>query len=321
MTPPSDPSSAEERPYDVLVIGELNVDIILRGDVEPRFGQVEKLVDDMTLTPGSSAAIFAAGACKMGLRVLYVSVVGDDLLGHYMRDALRQVGVDDRHVAVDPALKTGATLILAKDDDRGMLTYLGSIAHVSARHLPPDWAALARHLHVASPFLLTALRPDLPGIMGAAKEAGMTVSLDTNWDPDETWLLDGFFDHLDLFLPNDAELRAISGEEDLDAALERMAARVPTVAVKCGAEGAMGAQGDVRERVAAYPVVVRSTTGAGDTFDGAFLAGWLRGEPLRRCLELGNAAGALTTTEVGGFNGQPTWEEALRFIAAHKDGA
>jgi ribokinase len=96
-----------------------------------------------------------------------------------------------------------------------------------------------------------------------------------------------------------------------------MAALAPTVAVKCGAEGAMGAQGDARERVAAYPVVVRSTTGAGDTFDGAFLAGWLRGEPLRRCLELGNAAGALTTTEVGGFNGQPTWEEALRFIAAH----
>ncbi|MFH1085346.1 MAG: carbohydrate kinase family protein, partial [Chloroflexota bacterium] len=76
------------RPYDLLVVGELNVDLILTGDVVPQFGQVEKLLDDMTLCAGSSCAIFAAAAAKMGLRVLYASVVGDDAFGRFMLDAL-----------------------------------------------------------------------------------------------------------------------------------------------------------------------------------------------------------------------------------------
>ncbi|MBC7234424.1 MAG: sugar kinase [Chloroflexi bacterium] len=307
-----------KRPYDVIVIGELNVDIILRGDVAPRFGQAEKLVDDLELCAGSSAAIFAASASKMGLRVLYISVVGDDVLGHYMLAALRGAGVDASRVRVDATLKTGATVVLAKADDRAMLTYLGSISAVSARDLPADWASLARHFHVASPFLLSALRPDLPRLMAEAKSAGMTVSLDTNWDPDETWSLEGFFEFLDLFMPNDAELRAISGCDNLEEALATMATRVPLVVVKLGAEGALAVRGQERVHAPAYPVKVISTTGAGDTFDGAFLAAWLRGKSLQRCLELGNAAGALTTTQVGGFNGQPTWEEAERFIALHR---
>lgn len=63
-----------------------------------------------------------------------------------------------------------------------------------------------------------------------------------------------------------------------------------------------------------YRVPVVDTTGAGDTFDGGFLAAWLRGKPLRRCLEMGCACAAGTIGRPGGMNGQPTWEEALRLV-------
>ncbi|MBN1401045.1 MAG: carbohydrate kinase family protein [Anaerolineae bacterium] len=304
------------RPYDLLVVGELNVDIILTGDVVPRFGQVEQWCDDLTVTPGSSAAIFAAAAAKMGLRVLYVSRVGDDPFGQLMVSALRGASVDVSRVSVDPSIKTGATLIFSRGQDRAMITYPGSIAAVTDADVPSELYGLARHLHVASPFLLTGLRTHMPEMMRAAQAAGLTVSLDTNWDPEGAWALEGFFDHLDVFLPNENELLAITRADDLDEAIAQMASKVPLLVVKRGERGALGVCDEERLDVPAYPTTVADTTGAGDTFDGGFLAGWLRGEPLRRCLRLGAACAALTIRQTGGFNGQPTWEEAEALTSA-----
>ncbi len=302
------------KPYDLLVVGEANVDLIVTGDVVPRFGQVEKLVDDLTICAGGSAPIFCAAAAKLGLKVLFASVVGDDAFGHFMLDALRGAGVETSCVRVDPAIKTGATIHLSTGRDRAMLTYLGSIAAVTPELVSPAWYAQARHLHIVSPFLLTGLRPAMPAMMRAARQAGMTVSLDTNWDPQERWELPGFFDALDVFLPNEQELCAIAGERDLERAVAAMRTRVPVLVVKRGAQGAWAVRGAEREEVPAFAVQVVDTAGAGDSFDAGFLAGWLRGRPLRECLLLGAACGGLTTTQVGGFNGQPTWEEALATV-------
>ena len=150
------------RDYDLLVVGELNPDLILKGNVDPEFGQVEKLVDDFTVAPGGSSSIFAASAARMGLKVLYASRVGDDVFGHYMIDALQAIGIDTRYVSVDPEIKTGATVILSRGEDRAMLTYLGSLGVISQQDVDPAWFSRVRHLHVASPFLLTGLRPYMP---------------------------------------------------------------------------------------------------------------------------------------------------------------
>lgn len=301
-----------QRPYDVLVVGELNVDIIVSGDVVPQFGQVEKLVDDVTVCAGASGAIFAACASRMGLRVLYCSVVGPDPFGHFMIEALRDVGVDTSHVRIDETIKTGVGIQLSTGHDRAMLTYLGSIAAVSAMDVPAHFYRLARHLHVVSPFLLTGLRSAMPEIMRAAREKGMTVSLDTNWDPSESWEIGDLLEHVDLFLPNENELKAIAQCPDLIKASQIIKQRIPTLAIKRGSLGAMAVCANERASLPALKVDVVDTTGAGDSFDGGFLAGWLRGEPLEMCLALGVVCGSLTTTAVGGFNGQPTWDVAAR---------
>jgi len=306
-----------EKPWDLMIVGELNADILLTGDVTPEFGQVEKIIDDVSICAGSSSGIFAAQAAKLGLRVLLASRVGDDLLGHYMLHELEQAGVDTRHVSVDPAIKTGATVILSRGQDRAMLTFLGSIAAVGPAEVQDGWYAQVRHLHVASPFLLASLRPHLPEMMRRAHEAGATVSLDTNWDPAGVWALPGFFEHLDVFLPNQEELMAISGRQTFSEAVDAMTARVPVVAVKMGGEGAIGARrgtpSDPPElvHVAALPVDVVDTTGSGDSFDAGFLAGWLRGQPFAECLALGVACGGLTAARAGGFSGQPGYDVAM----------
>ncbi len=298
--------------FDVLVVGDLNADLVLSGDVAPAFGQAEKLVEDASLTIGSSAGIFACGAARLGLRTALAGVAGADEFGDFMRRALEGRGVDTSAVVVDPRLKTGLSVILSRGGDRAILTYAGSIKRLSLEHLDLAQLGRARHLHLAAYFLLDALRPDVPRLFAAARAAGLTTSLDTNYDPAQRWdgELEEVLRHTDVFLPNEVEASAITGEAEPRAALDALARRLPTVALKLGAEGALARRGTDVASTAALPGAVVDTTGAGDSFDAGFLRGWLDGWPLERCLRLACACGSLCTRAAGGTTGQPTLDEA-----------
>jgi sugar/nucleoside kinase (ribokinase family) len=312
------------RDFDIVVVGELNADLILRGDVTPVFGQVEKLIDDATLTLGSSSGIFACGAASLGLRVAFIGKVGDDEFGRFVKRNLEAKGIDTRGVVVDPGIKTGLTVIFSRgsgpsqggSDDRALLTYAGSIAALRYAEVDQTLLARSRHLHLGSYFMLDALRPDVPQLFAAAHNLGLTVSLDTNYDPTEQW--DGglaeALKHTDVFLPNETELCAIARQADPAAALGVLAGRVPLVAAKLGARGALGQRGTERAEAGPLPVKVVDTTGAGDTFDGGFLYGYLAGWPLARALRLACICGSLSTRTVGGTTGQPSLREALAHL-------
>ena len=88
------------KPFDILVAGEINPDLILSGNVEPNFGQVEQLVDSAILTIGSSSAIFSCGAARLGLKVAFIGKCGDDVFGRFMLDEMRKRNVDVGNVIV-----------------------------------------------------------------------------------------------------------------------------------------------------------------------------------------------------------------------------
>jgi len=304
--------------YDVLVLGEINVDLILRADeIAPVFGQ-ELLVDDATLTMGSSCVIFACGAVRLGLRVGFAGIVGDDEFGRFMLREMKARGIDVEPVIVDPAIKTGITVSLSTATDRALLTHLGSIAALAPERVERALFEQARHVHVGSYFLQTGLRDGLPNLLAEARARGLTVSLDTGWDPDEKWngSLQETLAQTDVFLPNGVEAPAISGEPDVEAALSTLAKRTPLVAVKLGAEGAIARRGEEIVRAAPPAVQVVDTTGAGDSFDAGFVCGYLKGWPLERTLRLACACGSLATRYPGGTNGQPTLDEALELMDA-----
>lgn len=305
--------------FDVLVVGEMNADLILQGNETPTYGQVEKLLDDATLTIGSSGCIFACGAARLGLRVAYVGKVGDDHFGRFMLAALQARGIDVSGVVVDPALKTGLTVILARGHDRALLTYLGALNALRFDEIDPALLARARHLHMGSYYLLDALKPDAARLFAQARKLGLTTSLDTNYDPSERWQ-DGIHDLLsvtDIFLPNEAELRGITRSDDINAALSQIARQVPMVAVKRGAHGALARQGEQDARAKVLPVQVVDTTGAGDSFDAGFVYGFLAGWALADTLRFAAACGSLSTRAVGGTGAQPTLDEALLHIGAN----
>ena len=301
------------KPFDLIVVGDVNADLVLSGDVTPVFGQVEKLLDDASLVIGGSATIFACGAARLGLRVAFVGKVGDDVFGHFMLDALNRRGIDTTGIVRDPVVKTGLTVILSRVHDRAMLTYAGTIGALRYDEIDLEIFELARHIHMGSYFLLENLLPDVPRLFAAAKRRGLTVSLDTNYDPAERWDsgIEETLRHVDIFLPNETELSRITRQADWRAGLAKAAEMVPTVVAKLGSEGAAVQQGSVFVHQPVLPVAVVDTTGAGDSFDAGFVYGHLAGWPLERTLGMAMACGASSTQAAGGTASQPNLEEAL----------
>jgi sugar/nucleoside kinase (ribokinase family) len=302
------------KPYDLLVAGEINPDLILTGDVEPAFGQAEKLVDSADLEVGSSSAIFACGAARLGLKVAFAGVCGDDFFGRFMLAEMTKHGIDISHTVVDPALQTGLSVILNRGSDRAILTHPGCIAALHAERVTDDLLEQSLHLHVASYFLQTALQPGLPDLFTRAHSLGLTTSLDPNWDPSGEWRsLDPLLRLVDVFLPNAAEAQALSGAPTVESALDELGRICSTVAIKLGAKGAMAVRAGRHTRVPAPAVAVVDTVGAGDSFDAGFLYGWLKGWSLEETLGLGVACGSLSTRAVGGTSAQPSLYEASRY--------
>ena len=304
--------------FDLLIIGEINPDIILRGtDVVPVFGQVEKMVEAADLTIGSSSVITACGAARLGLKVAFVGVAGDDVYGRFMLQAMQERGIDTSHCLIDPALSTGFTVILAKPDgDRAMLTYSGAIAALQPRQINHDILLQTRHLHVGSYFLLDGLRAGLPDLFAAAHTHNVTTSLDTNWDPQEKWQVEEILPHCDVLLPNAAEAQRLANRATLAASLPVLADVVPTLAVKLGAEGGLVVQEDEMVQKRPFSVNIIDTVGAGDSFNAGFLYGYIKQWSPAQSLQLALACGSLSTQAAGGTTAQPTLDEALQILSS-----
>ena len=289
--------------FDVTIAGELNLDLILYGLPEQLLPERELLADRMMLTLGSSSAIVAHNLAALGSRVGFQSRIGNDPLGRIALERLRESGVDVSKVrVVTGQTSTGLTVILHHEQWRNILTYMGTIAELSWEDLDLDYLADSRHFHFSSYFLQKALRPKVEELFRFLKAKRLTISLDTNDDPDDRWAagLDQILRHVDVFLPNQREACKAAGTDDLEEAIGRLSQFVPLLIVKLGGKGALAQKGSERITAASKPVTPVDSVGAGDSFDAGFLNEYLRGSDLGTCLASGNRAGALSTTRPGG---------------------
>jgi ribokinase len=296
----------------VLVVGDANPDLVLRGDVVPRFGQAEHLLDAADLLIGGSAGIAAHAFARLGRSVSLLAAVGADALGAQQRSELAAAGVDVNTMLERPDTATGITVILSRGNDRAIFTFPGAIPTLTGDEILAaiDGLPGVGHLHLASLYLQPQLLPVLPGVLAAARDRGCTVSLDTNDDPAGSWSgMPELLPHVDVLLPNEREAVALAGglTDDVLAAAAELARLGPLVVVKDGARGAHAVT--PAGKAASMPgrqVDVIDTTGAGDTFDAAFLDAWLSGVELEACLRRGIRAGARSVGAAGGTAGQPS---------------
>ena len=306
--------------FDVTIAGELNLDLILYGLPNELPPERELLAERMMLTLGSSSAIVAHNLAALGSRVGFQSLIGDDSLGQIALDRLQEGGVDVARVrrAHGPAA-TGVTVILQRTGWRNMLTYAGTISQLSLKDLDFDALMDSRHFHMSSLYLQRALLPDMPELFRRVKAAGLTISLDTNDDPQDLWDggLKNLLKYVDVFLPNTREATRITGTNDMETAVKRLAEMVPLVVAKMGTEGALAQRGTERFASPALKLTTVDAVGAGDSFDAGFLHEYLRGSDLTTCLASGNRAGALSVTRPGGTEAFRDKEYREQFLRDH----
>lgn len=289
--------------FDVLVVGELNIDLIL-NKIEgfPQMG-TEILADEMTVTLGSSSAIFANNLSRLGSRVSYLGKVGKDQFASQVCTTLEASGVDISNIIATEGFQTGLTVALNYDNDRAMVTHPGAMNDLKINDISDDALRSASHMHLSSVFLQEGLKPDIIPLFKRAKELGLTTSFDPQWDPHEKWDVDleRLLPYVDVFLPNESELAQFTGCGSIKEGLNAIKPFCKVVVVKNGVKGAVIWDG---ETLATQPAFLNSKVvdaiGAGDSFNSGFIYKFTRQKSLSECLEFAALTGAINTTAAGG---------------------
>lgn len=301
---------------DVVVVGELNVDLILTGLPSlPQMGQL-CVAKDMEFTLGSASAILACNLARLGLEVGFVGKLGEDDFGDFILRYLHRARVDTSQIIRDKHGRTGICVSLSLPENYAMASYAGIRETFRFEEVNFDYVSQARHLHMSSYYLQPALRPGCPELFRRAKARGMTTSLDPDTDPSGTWDR-SIFDvlrYVDVFLPNEYEATHIAGCTDLYSTVNILRGGAKSVVVKLGSAGALAADSRGVVRARGFKVTSVDTTGAGDSFDAGFLHQYLHGSSVWECLVWGNACGAISTTKMGGTTAFPTGDEVERFL-------
>ena len=291
--------------YDVVVIGELNVDLILNQvDKFPSIGK-EVLASHMTLTLGSSSAIFASNLSTLGSKVTFVGNLGHDNFGDHIIASLKSRGVDTENINRSVKQNTGATIVLNFDEDRAMVTYPGAMKYLSIQDVSDEVLKHSRHLHLSSIFLQTGIIQDVVQLYRKAKEVGLTTSLDPQWDPAEKWNLNlkELLPYVDIFMPNLTELTSLTNAVDLKSAIDKLKSFANKIVVKNGSNGAyLWENNELIHQTSFLNKEVVDSIGAGDSFDSGFIHQFLNGKSNKECLEFGALTGAINTTRSGGTN-------------------
>jgi ribokinase len=298
------------RPFEVMTLADVCIDLILTGDVRPRFHQVEQFIDDFSLQLGGSAAIFASQMVRLGVSAAMLGWLGADIFGNFVHAELEKSGIDTTRIKRHPTVKTCLGLALSETHDRAILTYAGTLDLPSADDLDPALLASCRHWHIGAYFLMRGIRPAWKNWLELCREANVTTSLDTNWDPEERWtdVLE-LLPLTDVFLPNEAEALAISQQADVLSAARTLAQHGPLIVIKRGEKGALAARGDQIWELDAQASLIKpekivDATGAGDNFDAGFICGWLRSASIEESLALGHRCAVASLSHAGGIAGQ-----------------
>lgn len=289
--------------FDVLVIGELNVDIIL-DDIQgfPVVGK-EIVANELNVTLGSSSAIFASNLSSLGRSVALAGLIGEDSFSDLIRTSLKSKGVNTDFVTNSKKYSTGLTIVMNYGMDRANVTFPGAMEHLLEKDITDEMLLGAKHMHLSSIFLQKGIRNEAVKLFKRAKKLGLTTSMDPQWDPDEIWnlKLEELLPHIDVWMPNIIEFKKITGTDKVSTGIEKIKSFSNHIVIKDGTNGAhLWENGKLSSKPAFLNSEVADCIGAGDSFDAGFISEFIKGSSMDRCVEVGNVMGAINTLAAGG---------------------
>jgi ribokinase len=299
---------------DILVVGSLNADLVVRA---PRFPKPGETIsgEDLQIIPGGKGANQAVAAARQGISVAMTGRVGNDSFGPELIDNLKQNQVNSDHVQVDAASATGTAIIVVDASGQNSIVLSpGGNGRVSAADLEKvsfaDYRLLLLQLEIPIEAVLAAAR--------RAKESGLRVLLNpapAGALPEELISLP------DFLLPNESELSLLTGEPVSDISSAESAARrllergARNVIVTLGASGALIVNEEGTQHVPSFKVDAVDTTAAGDAFIGGFASALLQDRSLEEAVRYGCACGALAATKFGAQPSLPARAEVEKLLA------
>jgi ribokinase len=292
----------------IAIVGNLNVDQIVSTVTRFPAWDEELIVASSRLELAGTAGYLALAARGLGMSPFVVSTVGDDSNADFMRRELAAAGIEDTGVETIPGAPSSLGMIFVGDQgQRGILTVLGAHEQMSVavaqRH--DDRIAPCAEVFLCGNFLLPQFSPKhVAPYARRLRERGQVVVFDPSWDPDgwqpgtrsDTLAL---LDAVDLFMPNEQELSALTGTACWQDGVAALGTRATQTVIKRGAHGAVSVRGDEVMEVPGLPIEVVNTVGAGDVFDIGFLYARRRGWDTRRCLEFACATAGYVVAQEG----------------------
>jgi len=302
------------------------LDVLCLGEPLLEFNQIKK-GNKKTYSSGygGDTSNTAISIARQGMSVGFISKVGKDQFGWELLELWKREKVDYSHVSIHPEAPTGIYFV-THDADGHHFTYYrsGSAAcQMTPLDLPKDDLSQTRILHLSAitqAISVSSCETAFAAIFQARKN-GVKVSYDTNLRL-KLWSLDRARDVInrtvpmcDVIMPSLEEATSLTGlvdpEEITDYFFE-LGAKL--VVLKQGSHGARVSDGKENLNIPGHKVKAIDATGAGDTFDGAFLSEWIRKDDPFSAAEYANAAAALSTTNYGAVDSIPNRDEVKEFL-------
>jgi ribokinase len=298
---------------DILVVGSLNADLVVRA---PRFPAPGETIsgEDLAIIPGGKGAHQAVATARQGAQVSMLGRVGSDSFGPTLTDNLQQNHVDTAYVLADSSATGTAIIVVDTNGQNSIVLSPGANGKVT----PADVDAFPFQ---GVDMLLLQFEIPLETVIHAASVAhqnGLRVIL--NPAPARP-IPDSLLADVDILVPNEGELQLLTGMLVTDAASAETAAKtlltkgVRTVIVTLGEKGALLVTSEQMRLVPSFKVEVVDTTAAGDAFIGGLAPALLKGKSLEEAVRYGNASGALATTKFGAQPSLPTQDEVEHLMS------
>lgn len=314
--------------FDVITFGEAMVMFI--ADEAVPLHQVEHFTRSLA---GAETNV-AIGLSRLGYRVSWVSQVGGDAFGQYIKEALQKEGVDSSHISTDSRFSTGFQIkskVLTGDPQVQYFRKNSAASQMVADLFPKQHYLSAGHLHVTGipPALSQSMSSYMDKALTVMKEANRTVSFDPNlrsqlWGSKEvmTREINRLAAEADWVLPGLAEGIVLTGyQTPQDIAAFYLEKGVKVVVIKLGEEGAYYRTASEEAFISGFPVSkVIDTVGAGDGFAVGFISGVLDGLTLGESVTRANAIGALAVMSPGDSEGLPTRKQLEAYMHKQESG-
>ena len=299
---------------NILVVGSLNADLVVRT---PRFPQPGETIsgEDLQVIPGGKGANQAVAAARLGANLSMLGRLGKDYFVDFLLHNLKSNNVDSQFVQRDDS-STGTAIIVVDGNGQNSIVLSaganGKVSSADVEHASfSNFSLLLLQLEIPTPTVFRAAQ--------YARETGLRVIL--NPAPAKS-LPDELIALADFLIPNETELSLLTGVEVKDIPSAEQAARallqrgVKHVIVTLGSKGALIVDKDTSAgaHVETFKVNVVDTTAAGDAFIGGFANALLQGKSLEEAVQYGCACGALATTKFGAQPSLPTKEEVEKLL-------